>query len=432
MRLLDTVNGELQDFSGRQVPEYAILSHCWTPHEVSYEDFPHYRNHRWSSKYDKIKDFCRFARHRGFQWVWIDTCCIDKKSSAELSEAINSMYEWYRSAKVCYAYLADVFIKLDRHGDCDEETLRADFRGSKWFTRGWTLQELLAPSHLIFLDREWKIIGSKNWNSIPNHPASLEVQVLLKDISQATGISRSDQLEDPETQCFARKMSWLSHRETSRVEDMAYCMLGLCGVNMPLLYGEGRKAFIRLQSEFIKISDDESVFAWFATESWKANGILAASPRAFANLTQIELHRPMIGKRPYSLTNKGLQYEIPKSKSDADKKNRIGDRCSLFLDCGVEDRSQPLPCQELSVLVPLIFGTFGWERDFKDYGTVYGVISLGDKKTWADIIEKGCIYETVYISAVGSSSGQDRIFSLDNASHEALPKFSALRPTLEF
>lgn len=421
MRLLHTDSLALEEFSDGQVPDHAILSHRWTSYEVSYADFPDYRSHRWSSKYDKVKAFCSFAKHHGFEWVWIDTCCIDKKSSAELSEAINSMYEWYKSANMCYVYLADVIIKLDRHGDCDEKTLRADFRGSEWFRRGWTLQELLAPNRLIFLDSEWKIIGCNRAASLPNHQSILQHGVLLQDISQATGISKSNLIEDPEAQCFARKMSWLSNRKTTRVEDMAYCMLGLCGVNMPLLYGEGRKAFARLQSEFIKISDDESIFAWFTTSSWTATGILATSPKAFVNSAQIELHRPIIGKRPYSLTNKGLQYEIPKPKSDADKKPRRGDRCSLFLDCGVEDRSVPLHLQELSVLIPLIFGTFGWERDFKDYGTKCGVIPLGSKKTWADIIKKGCIYETVYISTVGSCLGRDRIFGLDNASHEALP-----------
>ncbi|KAI4186861.1 MAG: hypothetical protein L6R41_003187 [Letrouitia leprolyta] len=418
MRLLHTGNLQFQELTGEQIPEYAILSHRWTSYEVSYQDFPLYRNHRCSSKYAKIKDHCRFARHHDFQWVWIVTCCIDKKSSAELSEAINSMYEWYKRARIYHVYLADVLMALDRHGKCNEQKVRADFRASEWFTRGWTLQELLAPTRLAFLDSDWNVIGHNRMFHKPHDKEGSQVGRLLNDISQASGISMKDLVQDPEAQCFARKMSWLSKRRTTREEDMAYCMLGLCGVNMPLLYGEGRKAFIRLQSEFIKISDDESVFAWFSTSSRIGNGILAASPLAFWRSQHVEVHRSLIGKRPYLMTNKGLQYQIPRHRSDPDTQPSVGDTYPLLLDCGVEHAANPFQVT-LSVRIPLILGTQGWERDFsEDHNKTK--IPLGSKKPWAEIVDKGCRYETLYISTIGSSLGRERALDLDNSSHEAL------------
>ena len=148
------------------------------------------------------------------------------------------MYQWYRNIpEVCYAYLGDV-----RDGD----KLHHALRKSNWFTRGWTLQELLAPSTVVFFDQNWNHIGTKG---------SLE-----EVISKITGI---DDFINFETACVAQKMSWASQRETTRVEDMAYCLLGLFNVNMPPLYGEGEKAFMRLQMEILKTSDDESIFAWY-------------------------------------------------------------------------------------------------------------------------------------------------------------------------
>ncbi|KAH7364549.1 hypothetical protein BKA65DRAFT_371585, partial [Rhexocercosporidium sp. MPI-PUGE-AT-0058] len=168
----------------------------------------------------------------GWEWVWIDSCCIDKTSSAELSEAINSMFRWYREAQVCYAYLSDV------PGGSDWETRQQSnsaFRKSQWFTRGWTLQELLAPEMVVFFDADWEDIGTKN-----------SMQALLSSI---TGI---DNFKDYALACIAKKMSWASNRETTREEDKAYCLMGLFAVNMPPLYGEGMAAFYRLQIEILK------------------------------------------------------------------------------------------------------------------------------------------------------------------------------------
>ena len=152
MRLLHTSTLELHEFYGEVIPKYAILSHTWGEGEVSFQELQKAKLDESSmlneSKgYRKIKDCCKLAASDGWQYIWIDTCCIDKTSSAELSEAINSMYRWYGEAQICYAYLADV----DSAGQNDPLTMRR-FERSRWFTRGWTLQELLAPDFLVFYD----------------------------------------------------------------------------------------------------------------------------------------------------------------------------------------------------------------------------------------------------------------------------------------
>jgi hypothetical protein len=171
---------------------------------------------------------------------WIDTCCIDKTSSAELSEAINSMYRWYQKSQVCYAYLVDV-----PDATTDHSRPESLFQQSKWFTRGWTLQELLAPTFVEFYDQNWIEIGTKS-----------SMRALVQKI---TNIST---LVDIDKACVAEKLSWASTRVTTRIEDLAYCLMGLFDINMPLLYGEGHNAFLRLQLEIWNRTNDESIFAW--------------------------------------------------------------------------------------------------------------------------------------------------------------------------
>ncbi|KAJ8474792.1 hypothetical protein ONZ51_g6991 [Trametes cubensis] len=192
----------------------------------------------------KIRDCCSYALARGYRFVWIDTCCIDKTSSAELSEAINSMFDWYSYAEVCYVFLTDV-------GDEDNPKVYAsEFSGSTWFTRGWTLQELIVPRNNIFLSRDWRMLGTK---------ASL-----VKAIERITGVDRDILLHvrPLHSVSVARRLSWASSRETTRIEDEAYSLMGLFGIRMPTVYGEGRQAFIRLQEEILKRIPDQSLFAW--------------------------------------------------------------------------------------------------------------------------------------------------------------------------
>ncbi|KAL8846666.1 MAG: hypothetical protein Q9221_008252 [Calogaya cf. arnoldii] len=325
MRLLHTGRLDFQEFFDSQTPKYAILSHRWTSDEVSFQDFDHYKNGRKPS-FSKVKNFCALAKNNNYEWAWIDTCCIDKKSSAELTEAINSMYAWYQKAEICYAYLADVLLVEDEFGNW--EGTRDEFRRSAWFTRGWTLQELLAPNHVVFFGRSWGLIGHKGL-----HGASSPLgRSLERDISDVTGISEKhllgqEYLSQPTIQCIAKKLSWVSKRKTTRVEDMAYCILGLCGVNMPLLYGEGEMAFYRLQLEIIKNSDDDSIFAWFCDNNGRPSsyisGIIAQSPRNFAGSGHIErlgrsMGDPYLKQLPYSMTNKALAYPVSQPNNRLD------------------------------------------------------------------------------------------------------------------
>ncbi|RSL62684.1 hypothetical protein CEP53_004667 [Fusarium sp. AF-6] len=156
MRLINTATLSLDEFFGDQVPEYAILSHTWHEEEVAFRDWADQASASRKKGYRKIVDTCRLAREQGYGYVWVDTNCIDKSSSAELSEAINSMFSWYQGARVCYVYLSDVPSPA-----LGEPTDTKTFRWSRWFTRGWTLQELLAPRDVEFYSKDWSLLGTK-------------------------------------------------------------------------------------------------------------------------------------------------------------------------------------------------------------------------------------------------------------------------------
>lgn len=285
MRLLNTISITLAEFFGDATPPYAILSHTWEKEEVLLADL---QNGTAESKkgYAKLTGCCIKAAEQGFQWVWIDTCCIDKTSSAELSEAINSMYQWYESSVICYAYLQDVVVESKASEGAATRTPSgkhavADFCKSRWFTRGWTLQELLAPKVVEFYTYDWEEIGTK---------ASL-----ASFISLATDIPTRILWGHALSTCtVAERISWASARQTTREEDMAYCLLGLFGVNMPLLYGEGHKSFLRLQEQILKQEEDYSLFTWTLQHDCgeSLTGFLASSPREFTKLVPGHLQPP--------------------------------------------------------------------------------------------------------------------------------------------
>ena len=303
MHLIDTSTLKLREFEGDDIPDYAILSHRWGDEEVSYkamQDGSAETLHGWT----KIVSVCRLAKAQRLRWAWVDTCCIDKKSSAELSEAINSMWAWYRDAEICFVYLADVAVSAfssPQAGWWDDPTCAQTFVASAWFTRGWTLQELLAPMALVFYDSAWNRIAARP-----------QVGGL---ICRATGIER-DELEPGAFRrvSIARRMSWAANRETKRVEDQAYSLLGLFEVNMPLLYGEGRRAFHRLQLEIMRQSDDESLFAWSWSRRGMSSGLrsmLAPNPTSFTNSADI-VPWPFFHRRDtYTMTNRGLLVRGP-------------------------------------------------------------------------------------------------------------------------
>ncbi|KXT08484.1 hypothetical protein AC579_4427 [Pseudocercospora musae] len=313
MRLINTATGRLQDFDDSSRPRYAVLSHTWGDQETPYLDFLFLTSElpanalgavqvllRNPSKdtegFRKIQECCQLARNRGLEWLWIDTCCIDKSSSAELSEAINSMWQWYADAVECYVYLRDVPISPGQLGTSMGLSV---FSRARWFTRGWTLQELLAPKNVVFYNNRWQMIATKA--QIGSQLSSI-TRIPLVFLEGTYAASDS-------TICsVAMKMSWLSRRQTTRTEDMAYCMLGLFDVHMPLIYGEGRKAFMRLQMEILKKIDDDSIFCW--TADLDSSGLLATWPTAFAsseNIVQLTFPEDPTPWLPPSMTSLGLE-----------------------------------------------------------------------------------------------------------------------------
>ncbi|KAK3674663.1 hypothetical protein LTR78_005385 [Recurvomyces mirabilis] len=312
MRLINTESYKLQDFTdSHNTPKYAILSHRWQEDEVLCKDYRKGRYDREAQGYLKIKRCCDFAQRRGQQWVWIDTCCIDKSSSAELSEAINSMFQWYSKAEECYAYLSDVSASVN-----DPQTRMHEFSSSRWWTRGWTLQELIAPKIVIFVDALWDALGAK-WSS------GAKTDVHLADIiHDITGVPL-EVLAVPESRYFysvAQRMSWAARRVTTRLEDAAYCLLGIFGVNMVLLYGERKDAFLRLQREVYSRTGDETLFAWplhahphpkggtIIYDTNGASGMLAENVSRFAEMGHV---RCVSTKDSYlTLTGYGAEITI--------------------------------------------------------------------------------------------------------------------------
>ncbi|PNH44850.1 hypothetical protein VD0004_g2900 [Verticillium dahliae] len=315
MRLINVRTKEITLFYGHDTPPYAILSHTWAgDNEVSYQEWTAPLRPTFKPGYRKIMAACLQAEQDGLDYLWVDTNCIDKTSSAELSEAINSMFAWYEASAVCYAYLSDVdgndpfgvaplppveglslSTELKRRGPTLE------LRASRWFTRGWTLQELLAPPKLTFFNRHWKDIGTR--------------QELRFPISTITGIDVTylGQSQKIFSASVAARLSWAAKRETTRFEDMAYCLLGIFDIHLPLIYGEGSKAFLRLQEEIIKNSDDQTIFCW----TWEADmvphgwlSLLAPSPAVFDSGKFV----PAPGNHssaPYQITNVGLRIRLP-------------------------------------------------------------------------------------------------------------------------
>jgi Heterokaryon incompatibility protein (HET) len=308
MRLLHAGSIQLESFEGDAIPPYAILSHTWGNDEVSFHDIQDAAIATSKAGYEKIKLVCADAIKRGLKYAWVDTCCIDKSSSAELSEAINSMFRWYRKAEYCYAYLADVLASID------VDSIGSSFATSRWFTRGWTLQELLAPKFLDFYSSEGQQLGSKH---------SLRHQV-----SRITGIEEEylNGTRPLSRASISKRMSWASRRQTTRREDLAYCLLGIFDINMPLLYGEGEKAFIRLQEEIMKHSDDQTLFAWGYNDPdndpesgslshWAGFALcspFAPDPAAYQDSGDFIPDEFAMPIGAYAMTNKGLHISLRK------------------------------------------------------------------------------------------------------------------------
>ena len=249
MRLLQIEEGNfsLVERTGNSIPPYAILSHTWgaDKDEVTFRDLV---DSTGGTKvgYNKIRFCAKQAAKDDLDYFWVDTCCIDKSSSAELSEAINSMFRWYHDATRCYVYLSDVSV-VDSISSrlFSQQTQNPAFRHSRWFNRGWTLQELVAPKFVEFFSVEGERLGERN--------------SMVQEIHEITGISVQALQGSPLSRFSVdERMSWAAGRETKREEDTAYSLLGIFDICMPLLYGEGqKKASIRLQKEIMGSLKDE-------------------------------------------------------------------------------------------------------------------------------------------------------------------------------
>ncbi|KAG4439460.1 hypothetical protein IFR05_005072 [Cadophora sp. M221] len=282
--------------------QYAILSHTWGVGEVLFDDI---RNATAEQKrgYSKIRKCCNLAVKHGFDYVWVDTCCIDKSSSSELQEAICSMYKWYKNANICYVYLED-----SENGNVDS-LINCSF----------LVEELIAPTFVEFYDQTWNEIGTK--------------QSLCDDIAKITSI---DPLvlrgANPTSRTIAERMSWAAHRSTTRIEDTAYSLMGLFNVFMPMLYGEGERAFIRLQEEIIKQTEDYTIFSWKANVSGGAHrGIFAHSPAEFAAVRPERTirkfshpHYQVDQYPPPALTSRGLLLTPPVLSCTSDEYAYLG------------------------------------------------------------------------------------------------------------
>jgi hypothetical protein len=253
MRLLeydsDSRLGLTKNFSDH-IPKYAILSHTWgaDTEEVNFRDLIDGTG-KSKDGYRKIRFCGEQASRDGLQYFWVDTCCIDKSNSVELAEAINSMFRWYRDAAKCYVYLSDVSTaKRRRSTSLSKLAWESAFRASRWFTRGWTLQELLAPSSVEFFSEEGKRLGNK--------------KTLEQQIHEITGIAVSAIHGAPLSQFgVEERLLWAASRQTTREEDKAYSLLGIFDIYMPLIYGEGRdNALSRLKEEIDKPSKRQAPY----------------------------------------------------------------------------------------------------------------------------------------------------------------------------
>ncbi|KAK7966462.1 HET domain-containing protein [Apiospora aurea] len=377
MRLINTKTFLLESIY-TQVP-YATLSHTWGPEEISFQEWevvhdsgaiqgqcPHTQkmsrpNITRKKGYEKVIGACQQAARDGIQYLWCDTNCIDKTSSAELSEAINSMFAWYRDSRVCYVILTDVQVptatSLRGHKSYAEgwftrqqKTKRQNmdvwesFQNSRWWTRGWTLQELLAPKDLVFFARDWSPLGNK---------ANLSEWILKFTTIHRRALHDASSIP---TFSIAQRMSWASDRRTTVPEDMAYCLLGIFDINMPMLYGQGHKAFLKLQEEIIKVSDDHSILAWDRNDpNMGPTAGLATSPVAFkycGDISRCEYFKHLA----YSVTNLGISIRLEVMKTNMPEIVLAGLGCGRLLHHPSDQNSAPenrVP-KEFRIWIPLL------------------------------------------------------------------------------
>jgi len=366
------------EFGDDEVTEYAILSHQWIEQEVDFNeavklakmDKEERTEIRQRDGYRKIIQSCEQAKKDGYKWLWIDTCCIDKRSSAELSEAINSMYRWYENARVCYTYLHDVSSSSFPTARNNERYPKSD-GWPEWFSRGWTLQEMIAPRDVQFFNKDWYPIGNKS-----------ALSLILQDITRVPQDILREGLSSNRP-CVAQIMSWAANRTTTRVEDRAYSLMGLLDMNMPMLYGEGKKAFHRLQLEIIRASNDQSIFAWRCDEKMvRTCSILADDPSFFEDCNEMELMNrdefiEYLGKW------QNLEEELPSIEDDRFGTFPVTNRGIHIWLLLYPHRSSDsffhavLPCRPHPSSRPVAIEVAVWESNYYRYGNADHATRVG-------------------------------------------------------
>ena len=424
-----------------ETTNYAILSHRWVDStEVDYEEMVDLAKMdrqeqveiRGRLGYRKIVDTCKQAAKDGYEWVWVDTCCIDKRSSAELSEAINSMHRWYGNAKTCYVYLHDVdgsSVPTEK----DDGKYPESNGWPEWFSRGWTLQEMIAPRNLKFFNKDWQPIGDK--------------KRLAQTLRRITGVPENilaDGLEGNRP-CVAQIISWAANRTTTRVEDRAYSLMGLLDVNMPMLYGEGKKAFHRLQLEIIRSSNDQSIFAWgFRSTSVRIGSTLADDPSFYEDCSDMRLmdRNEFITEIPelsssnadhfgvFPITNRGIQiWMLLRPYRDSN---------SVF--------TAYLPCRTCEVLVTIDLVLWNsnyyrypstWHAALEDSPAEFRQVYLRYQDTpnhtvTFDIDDSGIIENGFTHSCVDPKTFSGNTFALTNANPFCIKTYSKERSNSRF
>ncbi|GAB7360740.1 hypothetical protein MBLNU230_g0614t1 [Neophaeotheca triangularis] len=357
LHLINVKTLQLESFSAPG-PSYAILSHTWEGAEVSYRELRR-RPAIHKEGYAKIQGACLQALRDGLNYLWVDTCCINKSNNAELAESITSMFKWYKSASICYVYmrdvranvklqLADADIQQVVPGSSLQKTLSA-FQDSRWFTRGWTLQELLASPRIIFFGSDWcELCSLGDVASYVSFTTKVPVEALnhqkpLKEYSAA------------------QKISWMAERTTTRLEDMTYSLFGICDVSFSANYGEGAQAFRRLQQKIL-MKGDLSVLAW--QPSRDTSELFATSPTDFLGKGWIEPRPLQSGGPELSLSSAGLiGYMLLSTELDG--------IVTAFLGFGVQE------CPEQSVGIFL--------RKIDDTVSEYRMVSIPNEEMLPNI-----------------------------------------------
>lgn len=336
MWLIDVETRRLQEFIGVKTPDYAILSHTWVNgQEITFQEMVSAAGQQpegsIKSGWEKIDRTCLQAARDGLTHAWVDTCCINKTSSAELSEAINSMFHWYKRAAVCYVFLEDLTVSPSALQPMDDG-LRASIGHCRWFTRSWTLQELIAPLHIHFFNQDWEFCFTKiTASAVLTRITGIDVAILehKKDLSAVS---------------VAQKMSWAATRLSTRIEDAAYSLLGIFEINMPLLYGEEERAFLRLQAEIVSSCPDSTILAWMLPDDDPQNmverslhlysGVMASSPRFFLDCADIERMSDQ-SVFDYSMSNRGIKLRAQFGLCPI---TGTGGSCLVLPVCRVRDR----------------------------------------------------------------------------------------------